>query len=197
MLLIRARLLAAIILAATLRGAYQTDLPLMPLGPGDVIEVTIEGESDLTKRLTVSQKGEIEMPLLKAPLQVNRMAPADAETLIADAYKTQRLLLQPFVHVVPVEYHSYLVKVTGAVVHPLEFQALDPVTLLSTIARAGGPTTSAAGEIEVTVHDREAGKETKQIISIRKLIEDPDPKYNPLLKGGEDVYLPAALPPAK
>jgi polysaccharide export outer membrane protein len=163
------------------------DLPLLPLGKGDVIQVTIEGEPDLTKRLTVSAKGEIEMPLLKAPLQVERMAPADVETLIADAYKNQRLLLNPFVHVAPVEYHSYLVKVTGAVVHPLEFQALEPVSLLTVLARAGGPTTHAKGDIEIIAPDQ-----PKQTISIRKLIDDPDPKYNPMLKGGEEVHVPPA-----
>jgi polysaccharide export outer membrane protein len=161
-----------------------TDLPLLPLGPGDVIQVTVEEEPDLTKRLTVSPKGEIELPLLKAPLRVDHMPIADIETLITEAYQNQRLLLHPFVHVTPLEYHSYLVKVTGAIVRPMEFQALEPVSLLSVIAKAGGPTTKSSGEIEVIT------KDSKQVILTRNLIDDPDPKYNPMLRGGEEIHLP-------
>jgi polysaccharide export outer membrane protein len=185
-------LLAGFLAAAS---AQQTlppsDLPFLPLGPGDVIQVTVEGENDLTRRLTVSPKGEIEMPLLKAPLKVDRIKIADVETLITEAYKDQRLLIQPLVHVAPLEYHSYLVKVTGAVVRPYEFQALEPVSLLSVIAKAGGPATTSNGQIEII------SKDGKQSIAMRNLIDDPDPKYNPMLRGGEEVHLPEAAKPAK
>ncbi len=175
---------------------FPTDLPVLPLGRGDVINVAVEDEPDLTLRLTISDKGEISMPLLKTPLHVEGLLPVDIQAIIAEAYKSQRLLVNPLVTVTPAEYHSYLVKVTGEVVKPYEFQALDHPTLLTVLATAGGPTPKSTGEIEIIRRDPDSGKETKQVIPIRALLEDNDPKYNIVMKGGEEVHLPAvALPP--
>jgi polysaccharide export outer membrane protein len=171
--------------------SFPPDLPILPLGRGDVITVTIEDEPDLTERVTISDIGEISLPLLKESLRVDGALPADIASLIASAYKRERLLIDPMVRVAPVEYHSYLVKVTGAVTHPYEFQAVEHPTLLSVLATAGGPTARSNGNIELIRRDTETGKQTKQVIPIRALLEDNDPKYNIRLAGGEEVHLPA------
>jgi protein involved in polysaccharide export with SLBB domain len=168
----------------------QGDLPILPLGRGDVIDVAVEGEDDLTKRVTISSQGDISLPMLKDHVHVEGLLPEAVEKVIAEAYKHAQLLVDPTVRVTPAEYHSYLVKVTGAVDRPYEFQAIERTTLLSALAHAGGPATTATGDIEVIRTDRETGKETKQIIPIRSLLEDADPKYNIVLKGGEEVHLP-------
>lgn len=172
-----------------------SDLPILPLGRGDVINVTVEDEPDLSKRFKISDKGEIAMPLLKEALHVEGLLPADIEKLIADAYKRGRLLIDPIVSVSPAEYHSYLVKVTGAVNRPYEFQALERTTLLNVLATAGGPTPQSNGRIELIRRDRATGAETKQTIEIRALLEDTEGKYDIVLKGGEEVRLPAVAPP--
>ena len=169
--------------------AFQSDLPILPLGRGDVIDVAVEGEDDLTKRVSISSQGDISLPMLKDHLHVEGLLPEAMEKVIAEAYKHAQLLIDPTVRVAPAEYHSYLVKITGSVDHPYEFQAIERTTLLSALARAGGPTTAAAGDIEIIRTDRETGKETKQIIPIRSLLEDADPKYNIVLKGGEEVHV--------
>jgi polysaccharide export outer membrane protein len=172
------------------------ELPILPLGRGDVINVTIEDEPELTKRLKINDKGDIAMPLLKEPLRVDGLMPADIEALIAEAYKRERLLLNPIVDVKPAEYHSYLVKVTGAVTKPYEFQAISHPSLLSVLATAGGPTLKSNGDIEIIRHDPKTGEETKQSIPIRGLLEDDDGKYNIQLRGGEEVHLPAVAVPS-
>lgn len=167
------------------------DLPVLPLGRGDVINVEVEGEADLTKRVTISSKGEISLPMLQDRLQVNGLLPGAIEKIVADAYKHARLLIDPTVHVTPAEYHSYLVRVTGAVTHPYEFQAIERYTLLRALATAGGPAPNSDGRIELIRRDPDTGAETKEAISIKALLEDDDPKYHIVLKGGEEVHLPA------
>jgi polysaccharide export outer membrane protein len=186
--------LAAGLLLLAWQQAVPSDLPILPLGRGDVINVTVEDEPDLSKRLKISDKGEITMPLLKEPLRVEGLLPAETENLIVEAYKHQRLLINPLVNVTPAEYHSYLVRVTGEVTRPYEFQAIERTTLLSVLATAGGPTPESNGDIEVIRRDA-AGKETRQVIAIRTLLEDSDPRYNMVMKGGEEVHLPR-IPPA-
>jgi len=170
------------------------DLPILPLGRGDVINVEVEGESDLTKRVTISSKGEISLPMLEDHLQVQGLLPEVIEKVISDAYKHAQLLIDPTVHVTPAEYHSYLVRVTGAVARPYEFQATERITLLDVIAKGGGPSAGSNGKIEVIRVNRETGKETKQVIPIKSLLEDDDPKDNIALHGGEEVRFPAIAP---
>jgi protein involved in polysaccharide export with SLBB domain len=176
---------------------WQSILPVLPLGRGDIIDVVVEGEDDLTTHATISSQGDISLPLLKEHLHVEGLLPDAIEKVVADAYKHEQLLIDPRVKVSPAEYHSYLVRVTGAVDHPYDFQATEQYTLLSVLARAGGPTKDSTGDIEVIRKDRDTGKETKQVISIRALLEDNDPKYNIVMRGGEEIHLPAIVQVAK
>jgi polysaccharide export outer membrane protein len=188
----RGRSVASVIFALWLcPGARAQDLPVLPLGRGDVISVEVEGETDLTKKITISSKGEIALPMLRNRLQVNGQLPDAIEKIIAAAYKREQLLIDPVVHVAPAEYHSYLVRVTGAVTRPYEFQAIERYTLLSVLATAGGPAPNSNGKVEVIRTDPASGEQTKQVIEIRALIEDNDPKNNIVLKGGEEIHLPA------
>jgi protein involved in polysaccharide export with SLBB domain len=182
------------ILVGLLLRAYAQDLPVLPLGRGDVIDVEVEGEADLTKRVTISAGGEIVLPMLKDRLHVSGMKPEAVEKVIADAYKRAQLLIDPVVRVNAAEYHSYLVKITGAVNKPYDFQAIDRHTLLEVLATAGGPTSGSNGKIEITHRDHETGVETKETIETKALLEDNDPKQNIVLKGGDEVYLPAVAP---
>jgi polysaccharide export outer membrane protein len=188
------RLVSLIALLGALFHVGAQDLPVLPLGSGDVVKVEVEGEDDLTKRVTIDSKGEIQLPMLKDRIPVAGMLPEAVEKAIAEAYKRAQLLIDPIVHVTPAEYHSYLVKVTGAVTNPYEFQAIERYTLLRALATAGGPAPNSNGEIEIIRRDDETGKETKEVISIKALLEGDDPKYNIVLKGGEEIHLPATTP---
>jgi protein involved in polysaccharide export with SLBB domain len=179
----------AILLGVLIR-TYAQDLPVLPLGRGDVVNVEVEGEADLTKRVTISRAGDITLPMLKDRLPVGGLLPDAMEKVIADAYKRAQLLIDPTVRVTPAEYHSYLVKVTGAVNRPYEFQAIERHTLLNVLATAGGPAPNSNGRIEIILRDVETGRETKQIIAIKDLLESDDPKYNIVPKGGEEIHLP-------
>lgn len=199
------RLVATIVFLGALARVAAQDLPVLPLGKGDVIDVEIEGEDDLNRRVPVSSRGEISLPLLKERIQVAGLRPDAIEKLISQAYRQAQMLIDPTVHVKPAEYHSYLVKVTGAVVRPYEFQAIERCTLLRALATAGGPAPNSNGQIEILRIDRESGPEsgpesgkaTGQVISIRALIDGEDPRLNILLKGGEEVHLPALAAPPK
>jgi protein involved in polysaccharide export with SLBB domain len=103
------------------------------------------------------------------------------------------LLIDPIVRVTPAEYHSYLVRVTGAVVTPYEFQATEPITLAIALSKAGGPAPNSNGQVQIIRRDRDTGKETTQLVDIRTLLDEADPKDNVTLKGGEEIHLPARL----
>ena len=130
---------------------------------------------------------------LRADEALGERQQRDGDEVIAGAYKHEHLLIDPIVRVTPAEYHSYLVRVTGAVTRPYEFQAVERLTLVQVLATAGGPAPNSNGQIEVIRRDPATGMETKDVIPIKALLEEDDPKYNIVLKGGEEVHLPEAL----
>ncbi len=103
------------------------------------------------------------------------------------------MLVDPFVTVTVVEYHSRPISVTGAVKAPVIFQAIGSVSLLDAITKAGGLDTTAGGEIIVTrPNGDDAGAQSIQRIPVRALFGGADQSLNIKLTGGEEIRVPSA-----
>jgi polysaccharide export outer membrane protein len=112
--------------------------------------------------------------------------PRDLEAGLADALKSEGILVDPVVKVTVVEYHSRPISVMGAVRKPVTFQADGAVTLLDALSRAEGFTDDAGPEILVTQND------AVQRITVKQLLNGADPAVNLRLTGNEEIRVPVA-----
>src|SRR5271156_3936359 len=172
-----------------------SNLPTQPVGPDDLLAVSVYDSPELTRTVRVDADGNIRLPMLKDPIQVRGMVPSQLESAIAKALTRGNVLVDPIVTVTIVEYQSRPINVVGAVKNPLVFQATRPIPLLDAIARAGGMREDAGSDIVVSKEVVRDGKPTRitQTIPVRKLIDNADPALNVLLHGGEEVLVPEAL----
>ncbi len=161
------------------------NLPAQPIGPSDLIAVSVYGAPELTLSIRVGEDGLIRVPMLKQKIEARGLMPAELEERIGRALTEEEILVQPVVTVTIAEYHSRPISVAGAVKMPLTFQASGKTTLLEALTRAQGLNDDAGAEILIT----RTGKVVERI-PVKGLIEAADPAFNVTLEGGEEVRVP-------
>jgi polysaccharide export outer membrane protein len=124
------------------------------VGPGDVLEVDVYDDPDLSGLVTVQHAGEISFPLL-GDIPVDGMTVKEVQTtlvrLLAKDY-----LVDPQVIVRVKEHRSQWVTLVGEVVRPGKYYLQGSKTMLELLTEAGGFTSRASGEVIVSRLD---GKE--------------------------------------
>ena len=122
--------------------------PDYPIGPGDVIEITVPGVDDLKERLVrVGGDGKIQLPLI-GQVQAGGLT----EPQLSDQLKAalSKYMYSPQVDVFIKEYRSRQVAVVGAVRSAGLITLTDTdVSILDAITQAGGMTAEAADEIVI------------------------------------------------
>lgn len=176
------------------------NLPAQPIGPNDLLGISVYGAPELSRTARVSETGQIRLPMLHDKITVLGMMPAELETQLAAAFVNAKILVDPAVTVSIAEYHSHPISVVGAVRAPLTFQAVGPTSLVEAITRAQGLAEDAGTEILITRPAKDgigparpgaqAPSEVIQRIPIRGLIDGTDPNLNVTLEGGEEVRVP-------
>lgn len=179
------------------QGVTQTEspganLPAQPIGPADLLAISVYGAPELTRTVRVSAEGLIRLPLLREQIDARGLMPAEVETRIAVALAREEILVDPAVSVTIAEYYSRPISVLGAVKSPLTFQALGKTTLLEALTRAQGLSEDAGPEILLTRTARGGDAARVEHIPMRKLIDVADPVWNVTLEGGEEVRVPQA-----
>jgi len=124
--------------------------PSLPISFGDLIQVNVFDNPDLSVSLRVDSKGEVELPLGGA-IKVNGMTAAEAGAAIAARLKEAGILLDPHVTVLILEYQSQGVTITGEVRSPGVYPLLGNRTALDMIAMAGGLNENA-GKVASVFH---------------------------------------------
>ena len=119
-----------------------------PVGPGDVIEISVPGVDDLKERtVRVSGQGQIDLPLIGI-IQVGGLNEGEVRDKLKEALT--KYMYSPQVDVFVKEYHSRQVAVVGAVRAPgLIVLTGAGESILDAISQAGGMTADAADEIVV------------------------------------------------
>lgn len=193
---IRFLLTIALSVRLAAQGVAQTEpasanLPAQPIGPADLLAISVYGAPELTRTVRVSAEGFIRLPLLREQIDARGLMPAEVEMRIAVALAREEILVDPAVSVTIAEYYSRPISVLGAVKSPLTFQALGKTTLLEALTRAQGLSEDAGPEILLT---RTRGGDAARVerIPMRKLIDAADPVWNVTLEGGEEVRVPPA-----
>lgn len=169
-----------------------TNLPAQPIGPADLLAISVYGAPELTRTVRVSAEGLVRLPMLRERIDAQGLMPAEVEIRIAAALEQEQILVDPAVTVTIAEYHSRPISVMGAVRSALTFQALGKTTLLEALTRAQGLSEDAGPEILLTRTAGDGGAARVERIPVRKLIDAADPEWNVPLEGGEEVRVPQA-----
>lgn len=107
------------------------------VGPNDLLEIVVVGQTDLNETLRVSNSGEISYPMLGL-VPVADLTPFEIEFRIANALQDEGLLVDPEVLVFVRDYQAKPVYISGAVLSPGEFVMSQELTLVDAILLAGG-----------------------------------------------------------
>ena len=166
--------------------AGKENLPSQKLGVDDLVAVSVYDAPELTRTLRVEEDGTIHLPLLKEGVKAAGLLPRQLESGIEVALKLEGILVDPFVKVTVVEYHSRPISVMGAVHRPVTFQSVGKVTLLDALARAEGLTSDAGTEVLIS-----RGGLVERI-PVKRLMKDADSAVNYELHGGEEIRVPEA-----
>lgn len=168
-----------------------TPLPLLPLGPDDLLTVNVLGVPALSKPIRVGEDGSIRMPMVDKPIAASGKLPAELESDIAEALRHEELVREPLVTVTVTEYVSRQVTVAGAVRTPTTIQAVTSMTLLEAITRAGGFAEDAGAELTLNSH-ADGGPASVRQIAIKGLMNGSDDRSNPVVHPGDEIRVPRA-----
>jgi polysaccharide export outer membrane protein len=118
------------------------------VGPGDVLDVLVFGNDDLSRAATVQTDGTVNLPLLgEVPVAGLTVAEAQRKvtTLLARDY-----LVKPQVEIRVREYQSQAVTVLGEVNNPGRKVLKGRTRLIDVLVESGGFTPRASGEVTVS-----------------------------------------------
>jgi polysaccharide export outer membrane protein len=181
--------------SANVPSILQSNLPQQPLGPGDLVSLTVYASPELSRSFRIKSDGSLRLPLLKQSIRAANIMPEELGEAIDAALRAEQVMVQPVVTITVVEYGSRPVSVTGAVRRPLTFQAYGEVTLLNALARAEGLSPEAGPDVLVSLpHSNSDGTSSRSVerISITRLMNGSDAKLNLKLQGGEEIRIPEA-----
>ena len=167
-----------------------TNLPAQRIGPDDLIGLSVYDSPEFTRTIRVGPDGTVRLPMMDERIRADGLMPSELEAAVAEALKRAQLLVDPYVTVTVVEYHSRPISVVGAVKRPITFQAIGIVNLIDALTRAEGLSEDAAGEILVSRTDADGNRTLVQRVPYRQLIDAADPSLNLRLTGGEEIRVP-------
>lgn len=162
------------------------EVPRDILGPGDVIEVRVFNEPDLSATHQVQANGTVRLPLIGA-VQAAGLTPDELTIRIETAYN-EKYLNNADVSILIREFTSRKVYVLGQVVKPGPYQFEGRMTVLAAIAQAGGTTKMADSNRTLLTRDDAKGKQVRVVVEVsqieRGVVADVE------LVPGDIIYVP-------
>ena len=159
----------------------------MSLGPGDIFEVRVYNEKDLSNVYRVSDEGTISFPLV-GNIYVNKVSSAKLVERLESELKTY--LKNPQVSVFVKEFHSKKVYVFGQVRKPGTFSYEEGMNIIQAITLAGG--LQPLADPNATYVNRIIDGAEKRIKVAVKDIGRGEAS-NLILRPGDIVYVPESI----
>ncbi len=156
------------------------------IGVGDRLGVFVYGGEIFPEGkevCLVRPDGRISLPLIGEVLAAGR-TPAELAAEIAK--KVEAYQEHPEVTVSIEEIHSYRVFVLGEVQHQMMIESVAPLTLLQTLAMAGGFTEYARGDV-VVLRNADDGKKERIEVDVEKILKGKAPAEDIPLRAGDVV----------
>ncbi|HEX9941687.1 MAG TPA: polysaccharide biosynthesis/export family protein [Thermoanaerobaculia bacterium] len=157
------------------------------IGAGDVLEISVWKNPELTATVPVRPDGRISVPLL-GDVQAAGMTPLALKQTLTDGYK--EYVTAPGVSVVVKEIHSRRIFITGEVEKPGVFDLEPRQKLMQALALAGGLTPYAKGRVIVLRDNRDGKQDRRFEITISAITSGKRPQDNILLLPGDTLFVP-------
>jgi polysaccharide export outer membrane protein len=189
---ILALLLAATTLAAAAaqpRGRGQQEEPQTSdyrIGVGDILNIQVWKETDLTRSVPVRPDGKISFPLLD-DLQAAGLTPLELKKVLTDRLK--QYLSEPRVTVLVEEVNSYKVYVMGEVLTQGALVLKSKTNLLQALSLAGGFSPYAKRN-EIVILRNNGKKDERISVSYDRILAGKSPEQNLILEPGDTVVVP-------
>jgi len=184
------------------------------VGPGDVLDVRVFGQSDLTSTVEVDADGNISsLPFIETPIRAKCRTEKEIQASITEAYS--KYLVRPRVSVRLTERRSRPPAVIhGAVRNAMRVEMKRRVRLHELLATSGGITQNASGTIQIMHTEPEmcvdaatnpqspaisdVGQlEVLQLADVKAGLEKADPYIRPgdivIVTEGEPIYITGAV----
>ena len=125
-----------------------SDSPVLKLGAGDLIEVTVYNVPELTTKARVGNSGDVYLPLIDY-VHVSDLTTEEAQSLIQKRLEDGGFVRNPHVTIFVDESASQGVTLLGEVTKPGVYPDLGDHKLYELISMAGGFTQSAARKVSI------------------------------------------------
>jgi polysaccharide biosynthesis/export protein len=159
------------------------------IGADDVLQIKVYGYDDLTTSVRVSESGRIVFPLI-GELDVAGKTEFETAREITKRLAKGGIIQDANVNVTVFEYKNQQVSVLGQVKTPGIYVLKSKTTLVDVIAMAGG--ISELGDNHVVITKHVGGKEVKQEIDLRTVLESPEHGQTIAIEKGDVIYVPKA-----
>jgi polysaccharide biosynthesis/export protein len=177
---------------SALAPTVRTASPLAPaklspytVGTGDLLNISVWKEKELSLVVTVRPDGNISMPLI-GEYTVVGLRPLEIENLLQE--RLAAMVVNPRVSVTVVEIHSRMVYITGEVARPGAYSLNGPLDVLQLIAEAGGLTEFASRKKIRIIKTNNSGRGVP--FDYNDVLRSGDPSHNISLNPGDTVVVP-------
>ena len=154
--------------------------------PGDVLEVQVWKETEVSKQVPVRPDGKISLPLINDV----QAAGLTADQLTADlTEKFKKFISEPQVTVIVTQVNSQRIYVMGEVLRGGTYPLLPGMTVLQGLSDAGGFTTFASPKKIYVLRD-EGGKHVKLPFDYNSVVKGRKAEENVPLMAGDTIVVP-------
>jgi len=157
-----------------------------PIGPRDFIEVKVFQDPNLYTKMTVTDDGRINMPLI-GKVDVSGLTPSEVEARIKGLL--EKYINNPDVSVTVLEAGSKPISVIGAVMHPGRIGITGNISLIQAITQAGG-LASGYGRTLYVLRTAANGLTEQIAIDIDDLMVNGNPDLNLPLRANDVINVP-------
>jgi polysaccharide export outer membrane protein len=154
------------------------------IGIGDLLEISVWKNPDLSTTVPVRPDGRVSVPLL-GDVEAAGMTPLALRQTLTEGFK--EYVTAPGVSVVVKEINSRKVFVTGEVAHPGSFDLRPRTKLMQVLALAGGLTPYAKGRVVVLRDTRDGQGDRRFAISLSGVVSGKRPSDNLILLPGDTL----------
>jgi polysaccharide export outer membrane protein len=156
------------------------------IGLGDLLQVMVWKEAELSQEMAVRIDGRISLPLVGDVAAAGKTVTALATEL---EKRFSEVVSEPSVTVMLRESRSWRYYIIGQVGKPGEFPIEYPITILQAIARSGGFLEWAKKE-DISVFRQEDGKDTIIKFNYESLVKGKDLAQNIMMRPGDTIIIP-------
>lgn len=164
--------------------------PEYPLGPGDIVKITVYNNPDLTTEAEISQNGSISFPLV-GEVKVGGLSRAEAEKAISASLGQGGFVPNAHVNMLVLQYRSQQVSVIGEVNKPGKYPINQMVTVTDLIAMAGGITQKGGNTVTIIKKDGN-GRTAQYEVDFKRVLAGGDVAKNVRIDSEDIIYVAPA-----